>query len=57
MYVSFHQRVVIARRVEGDGEIEGQEIMIEGSKAFFVTNEVLAVPRHNCVPIPLKWCI
>lgn len=56
VYVPSHQRFIIPGRVQGDGEIENHEIMIEGDKTLFATNGVLvprvvAVPRHNLVPM------
>ena len=56
VYAPPYQRFIIPGRVDGYGEIEGQEVLIEGSKALFASNGVLApwvlaVPLHNQVPM------
>ena len=58
VYVPPNQRFIVPGRVAGYGEIENQEVMIEGDKALFANSGVLAprvmvVPRHNIVPVEI----
>ena len=58
IYVPPHQCYIVPGRVTGYGEIEDCEVMIEGDKALFANSgiiapRVLAVPRHNIVPMEI----
>ena len=56
IYVPPQQRCIVPGKVTGYGEIEEQDVLIEGDRALFansgiLASRVMAVPRHNIVPM------